>query len=85
MNEAEKIDVEVFTTGDNVYSSGTASQHVNCWGPSWGDTAKRIMKNIRPSPCAGNASGVSQSARSCAVDESPNSMNISAWSVNPGY
>jgi hypothetical protein len=42
----------VFTTGDNAYPSGTAAQFTLCFGTSWGDTTKRIMKWIRPS--AGN-------------------------------
>jgi hypothetical protein len=50
VNEKEGVDVDVFAVGDNVYSSGTVAEHRNCWGPSWGDTAKLIMKNIRPAP-----------------------------------
>jgi acid phosphatase type 7 len=35
-----------FTTGDNVYDSGTATQFVNCYGPSWG----RHKARTKPSP-----------------------------------
>ena len=36
----------VFTLGDNVYDSGTASEYTNCYGPSWGQHLART----RPSP-----------------------------------
>ncbi len=36
----------VFTTGDNVYESGTASEFANCYGPSWG----RHRARTRPVP-----------------------------------
>ena len=36
----------VFTTGDNAYESGTASEYANCYDPNWGDF-KAITK---PSP-----------------------------------
>jgi hypothetical protein len=26
----------VFTAGDNVYDSGTYTEYVNCYGPTWG-------------------------------------------------
>jgi hypothetical protein len=36
----------VFTTGDNVYDSGTTSQFTNCYGPTWG----RHKARTKPSP-----------------------------------
>ncbi len=36
----------VFTTGDNVYDSGTASEFANCYNPSWGQYKART----RPAP-----------------------------------
>lgn len=36
----------VFTTGDNVYSSGTAAQFQDCYAPTWG----RHRERTRPSP-----------------------------------
>ena len=36
----------VFTTGDNVYESGTAAQFRDCYGPSWG----RHKARTKPSP-----------------------------------
>ena len=47
-----KVNVEVFTLGDNAYPDGSASNFALCFTPSWGDTAKRIMKKIHPA--AGN-------------------------------
>ena len=32
----EGIPGTVFTTGDNAYESGTASEFTDCYGPSWG-------------------------------------------------
>jgi len=33
----------IFTTGDNVYSSGTMSQYTNCYNPTWGRHKARTM------------------------------------------
>lgn len=33
----------VFTTGDNVYSSGTTSEFANCYHPTWGKYKDRTM------------------------------------------
>ena len=44
-----KVSDVVFTLGDNVYPDGSQAYFERCFGPSWGDTAKRIMKLIRPS------------------------------------
>jgi hypothetical protein len=38
----------VFTTGDNVYESGTPTEFANCYGPSWGRHRSRTL------PAAGN-------------------------------
>ena len=42
------VEHAVFTVGDNAYPSGTAAQFARCFGTSWGDTTKRLMKWIRP-------------------------------------
>jgi hypothetical protein len=39
---------EVFTAGDNAYPSGSTQDFANCFAPSWGDSTKLIMRNIRP-------------------------------------
>ncbi|MEP6590645.1 MAG: metallophosphoesterase [Gemmatimonadota bacterium] len=45
-----KVPTEVFSLGDNAYPSGSASNFALCFTPSWGDSAKGIMKKIHPSP-----------------------------------
>ena len=45
-----KVEDVVFTLGDNAYPGGSASDFALCFTPSWGDSAKRIMKRIRPAP-----------------------------------
>jgi acid phosphatase type 7 len=45
-----KVNDEVFTLGDNAYPDGSASNFALCFTPSWGDSAKRIMKKIHPTP-----------------------------------
>jgi hypothetical protein len=42
------VEHAVFTAGDNAYPNGTTLQFTRCFGTSWGDSAKRIMKWIRP-------------------------------------
>lgn len=42
------VEQAIFTTGDNVYPNGAKVNFDRCWAPSWGDTAKRIMRSIRP-------------------------------------
>ena len=37
-----------FTTGDNAYPAGLDRDFVRCFGSSWGDKKKRIMKVLRP-------------------------------------
>jgi hypothetical protein len=49
-DSAAKAHDEVFTLGDNAYPNGSASDFALCFTPSWGDSAKLIMKNIRPAP-----------------------------------
>ena len=36
----------VFTTGDNAYSSGTAAQFRDCYGPSWGRHKARTRPSV---------------------------------------
>lgn len=45
-----KVNDEVFTLGDNAYPDGSASNFTLCWTQSWGDSTKRIMKKIHPTP-----------------------------------
>ncbi len=40
----------VFTLGDNAYPNGDVRDFALCFGPSWGDSTKDIMKKIRPAP-----------------------------------
>lgn len=44
----DNIKGTVFTTGDNVYHSGTDAEFANCYGPSWGRHKARTF------PAAGN-------------------------------
>lgn len=43
-----KVDVEVFTLGDNAYPNGSASDFALCWTASWGDSTRRIMAKLHP-------------------------------------
>jgi|CXWL01.1.fsa_nt_gi hypothetical protein len=45
-----KVTDAVFTVGDNAYPDGSASNFAICFAASWGDSTRRIMKKIRPSP-----------------------------------
>lgn len=49
-DSAAKVEDMVFTLGDNAYPNGSARDFERCFGNSWGDTAKRIMKWIHPTP-----------------------------------
>jgi len=49
-DSAAGVEDYVFTTGDNAYPAGTERDFAQCFGASWGDSAKRIMKWIHPSP-----------------------------------
>lgn len=40
----------VFTLGDNAYPDGSDRDFALCFTPSWGDSTKRIIRKIRPSP-----------------------------------
>jgi hypothetical protein len=45
-----KVHDAAFTLGDNAYPNGSVTDFSLCWGPTWGDSARRIMKVIHPSP-----------------------------------
>lgn len=42
------VEHAIFTVGDNWYPTGSRANYNACWMPSWGDTARRIMRWIRP-------------------------------------
>lgn len=44
------VDDVVFTLGDNAYPNANDRDFANCFRTSWGDSTKRIMQHIRPSP-----------------------------------
>jgi 3',5'-cyclic AMP phosphodiesterase CpdA len=44
-----KVETAIFTVGDHVYPNGGRTYWDRCWRSSWGDTARRIMKVLRPS------------------------------------
>ena len=48
-DSAAKVEDAVFTLGDNVYPNGAPAYWNNCWSPSWGDSTKLIMRELRPS------------------------------------
>jgi hypothetical protein len=52
LRAASAADVKhaVFTLGDNAYGAGSVTEFAGCFGPTWGDSTKLIMKNIRPAP-----------------------------------
>ncbi len=43
-----KVEDAIFTLGDHVYPNGAKTYWDRCWSQSWGDTAKRIMRRLRP-------------------------------------
>ncbi len=45
-----KVDDAVFSIGDNAYESGTGQEFIDCWGTTWGDPKKGIMRKIHPVP-----------------------------------
>jgi len=49
-DSAANVKDAVAALGDLAYPSGSARDFEQCFGPSWGDTAKLIMKRIRPVP-----------------------------------
>jgi acid phosphatase type 7 len=52
----DNISGTVFTVGDNVYDSGTASEFNNCYGPSWG------RHKARTKPAVGNHESLTSGA-----------------------
>ena len=49
-DSAAGVENVVMALGDNAYPGGTERDYQNCFTPSWGDSAKGIMKRIRPTP-----------------------------------
>lgn len=49
-DSAAIVENAVFTLGDNAYPEGSDRDFALCFTPSWGDSAKGIMKHIRPAP-----------------------------------
>ena len=47
-DSAAAVQSVAFTVGDNAYPAGLDRDFVRCFGSSWGDPRKRIMKVIRP-------------------------------------
>ena len=47
-DSAAKVHDEAFTLGDNAYPGGSVQDFAQCFAPTWGDSTKLIMKNIRP-------------------------------------
>jgi alkaline phosphatase len=85
-DSAAKVHDEAFTLGDNAYPNGSTRDFAMCFAPTWGDTAKLIMKNIRPS--VGNHEHLSGGAspyyhyfgsRAGPTDKGYYSYNVGAW------
>ncbi|HEX7024905.1 MAG TPA: metallophosphoesterase, partial [Gemmatimonadales bacterium] len=49
-DSAAHVDDAVFALGDTAYPDGTERDFALCFTPSWGDSAKRIIRKIRPTP-----------------------------------
>jgi hypothetical protein len=47
-DSAAHVEDAIFTVGDNWYPNGAEVYRERCWKPSWGDTTKRIMRELRP-------------------------------------
>lgn len=47
-DSAVGVPTAAFTTGDNAYPAGLDRDFVRCFGTSWGDPKKGIMKVLRP-------------------------------------
>ena len=45
-----KVEDAVFSIDDNAYESGSGREFIECWGTTWGDPKKSIMKKIHPVP-----------------------------------
>lgn len=54
------VQTVVVTLGDNAYPNGSAGAFARCFGPTWGDTARLIMRSIHPA--VGNHEYVSEGA-----------------------
>ncbi|HEX6316983.1 MAG TPA: metallophosphoesterase [Gemmatimonadaceae bacterium] len=48
-DSAAGVSDAIITVGDHVYPTGARPNWDRCWAPSWGDSAKRIMRVMRPS------------------------------------
>lgn len=48
-DSAAGVQDAIFTVGDHVYPTGARANWDRCWSTSWGDSAKRIMRVLRPS------------------------------------
>jgi hypothetical protein len=55
-----KVQAVAVTFGDNAYQIGSTRDFAQCFGSTWGDTTKLIMRSIRPAP--GNHEYVSEGA-----------------------
>lgn len=49
-DSAAIVEDVVFTLGDNAYPDGSDRDFSLCFTPSWGDSTKRIIKRLRPTP-----------------------------------
>jgi hypothetical protein len=49
-DSAAIVEDVVFSLGDNAYPDGSDRDFALCFTPSWGDSAKRIIKRLRPAP-----------------------------------
>ena len=83
-----KVNDAVFTLGDNVYDNGTSTEFVDCFTPTWGDPAKRIMKKLHPAAGnhdyytpAGNAYYKYFGAAAGAPDKGYYSYEVGEWHV----
>jgi calcineurin-like phosphoesterase family protein len=85
-DSAAKVHDEAFTLGDNAYPGGSVSDFAQCFAPTWGDSTKLIMKNIRPA--VGNHEHLSGGAspyyeyfgsRAGPADKGYYSYNVGAW------
>lgn len=46
---AAKVNAAVLTLGDNAYPAGLDMNFVRCFGTSWGDPSKRLLRAMHPS------------------------------------
>jgi hypothetical protein len=85
-DSAAKVHDEAFTLGDNAYPGGSARDFAECFAPTWGDSTKLIMKNIRPAlgnheHLSGMGSPYYQyfGSRAGTPDKGYYSYNVGAW------